>query len=324
MDLQGILEMLPSIKDPNLIVGYETGEDAGVYRLSEDIALIQTIDFFTPIANDPYIFGQIAVANALSDVYAMGGVPLLAMNVVCFPIKKIERDVLERILMGAVDKLREAETLLVGGHSVEDDEIKYGLSVTGVVHPDKVVLNSGARPGDYLILTKPIGTGIITTAIKGNRATVEAEERVYRVMIELNRRASEAMQKAGANACTDITGFGLIGHAYEMARASDVGIVLYASRIPIIEEAIGYAERGLIPEGSYRNKEYCEKVISVSPDIPPVIGDILFDAQTSGGLLISINPDRAAKFFELFPESDSTRIVGEVTEENKKMVIIKP
>lgn len=316
--------MLPIINDPRLIVGYETGEDAGVYRLSEDVALIQTIDFFTPIANDPHVFGRIAVANALSDVYAMGGKPLLAMNVVCFPIKKMPRDVLEEILRGAVEKLKEAETLLVGGHSVEDDEIKYGLSVTGVVHPDKVVLNSGAKPGDYLILTKPLGTGIIATAIKGGRATTEAEEKVYAIMSELNRKASEAMQEAGANACTDITGFGLIGHAYEMARASNVGIVLHASRIPIIEEAIEYAEKGLIPEGSYRNKQYCENVIRIAPEISPAIGDILFDAQTSGGLLISISPERVNRFLEIFPESDSTRIVGEVIDEDQKMVIIKP
>jgi len=315
--------VLPITKDPNLIVGYETGEDAGVYRLSDDIALIQTIDFFTPIANDPYIFGQIAVSNALSDVYAMGGRPLLAMNVVCFPIRTLSKDVLRAILRGAVDKLKEAETLLVGGHSVEDEEIKYGLSVTGLIHPDRVFLNSGARPGDYLILTKPLGTGIISTAIKGGRATKKAEEKAYMIMTELNRRASEAMQEAGANACTDITGFGLVGHAHEMAKASNVGIVIHASKIPIIDEAIEYAERGFIPEGSYRNRDYCKRIIKISDRLSPVMLDILFDAQTSGGLLISISPERVKRFFEIFPETDFTRIIGNVIEDNQNRVIIE-
>lgn len=313
--------MLPLVKNPNLIVGYETGEDAGVYKLSEDIALIQTLDFFTPIANDPYIFGQIAAANSLSDVYAMGGKPLLAMNIVCFPIKKMPKEVLGKILRGAADKLKEAETLLVGGHSVEDEEIKYGLSVTGIVHPAKVILNAGARSSDYLILTKPLGTGIIATAVKGGRATVEAEKKAYTIMSELNRKASEAMQTAGAHACTDITGFGLVGHAYEMAKASNAGITLYASRIPIIDEAVEYAERGFIPEGDYRNKEYCKKAIKISPEISPAIADILFDAQTSGGLLISISQDKADEFLKLYPKAN---VVGEVTDSNRGIIIIEP
>ncbi len=324
MDLQGILEALPHIKDPLLIAGFEENEDAGVYKLSNEVALIQTLDFFTPITNDPYLFGQIAAANALSDVYAMGGRPLLAMNIVCFPIKKMDKEVLREILRGAAVKLMEAETLLLGGHSVEDEEIKYGLSVTGVVHPDRVVLNSGAVPGDYLILTKPLGTGIIATAVKGGRASSDAEVKSFRIMCELNRMASEAMLKAGVHACTDITGFGLIGHAYEMAKAGNVGITLYASKVPVIDEAIEYAEMGLIPEGDYRNKIYCEKMIEVEPAVSLPVLDVMFDAQTSGGLLIALSPDRTEEFFNLFTATGMAGVVGEVTEDNPGKILIKP
>jgi selenide,water dikinase len=324
LDLQGILEKLPTMKDPMLIVGYETGEDAGVYKISDDLALIQTIDFFTPIANDPYIYGQIAAANSLSDVYAMGGRPLLAMNIVCFPIKTIPRDVLIEVLRGAADKLREAETILVGGHSVEDDEMKYGLSVTGVVHPDRVVLNSGAQPGDYLILTKPLGTGIISTAVKGRRASSEEEESCLNIMRSLNKGASEAMQKVGVHACTDITGFGLIGHSYEMAKASGVGIVLYATKIPVIPKAIEYAERGFIPQGDYRNRDYCLNIVKTDPSLSSSLLDVMFDAQTSGGLLISVGRDRLDEFLNVYPETESSRIVGEVVKDHPRNIDIRP
>jgi selenide,water dikinase len=238
----------------------ETADDAGVYKLTDDLAIIQTVDFFTPIVDDPYIFGQIAAANALSDVYAMGGTPLTAMNVVCFPIKTLGIDVLKDILRGGLDKLNEAKTTLVGGHSVEDTEIKYGLSVAGVVHPEKVLTNAGARPGDVLILTKPLGTGIIM----------------------------------GVHGVTDITGFGLLGHAGEMARASEVGIVIESSRVPFFAEAQEYAGMGLVPGGARRNQDFCQQWTDLDSGISPVIVDILFDPQTSGGLLISL-PERKAK-----------------------------
>ena len=202
--------------DPNLIVGMERAEDAGVYKLSDDLAIIQTVDFFTPIVDDPYMFGQIAAANALSDVYAMGGKPLTAMNIVCFPIKTMDISILREILKGGLDKMKEAGVTLVGGHSVEDSELKYGLSVTGTIHPLKVLTNVGAKVGDRLILTKPLGTGIINTAIKGGMATEDSIEMVTRYMASLNKKASEVMQEIGANACTDVTGFGLLGHAFEM------------------------------------------------------------------------------------------------------------
>ncbi len=219
-DLQEILADLPLETDPNLLVGRETSDDAGVYKLRDDLALIQTLDFFTPIVNDPYLFGQIAAVNALSDVYAMGGKPLTAMNIVCFPKKTLDKSVLKEILKGGLEKIHEAGALLVGGHSVDDVELKYGLSVTGIIHPDKVMTNAGARPGDQLILTKPIGTGIIATALKGKAASPEAEEAMIRVMVESNRIGAEVMQEVGAHVCTDITGFGLLGHALEMAIAS--------------------------------------------------------------------------------------------------------
>jgi selenide,water dikinase len=272
----------------------ETADDAGVYKLTDDLAIIQTVDFFTPIVDDPYIFGQIAAANALSDVYAMGGTPLTAMNVVCFPIKTLGIDVLKDILRGGLDKLNEAKTTLVGGHSVEDTEIKYGLSVAGVVHPEKVLTNAGARPGDVLILTKPLGTGIINTAIKGARASQEAIQNVTVSMTMLNKAASLAMQEVGVHGVTDITGFGLLGHAGEMARASEVGIVIESSRVPFFAEAQEYAGMGLVPGGARRNQDFCQQWTDLDSGISPVIVDILFDPQTSGGLLISL-PERKAK-----------------------------
>ena len=223
---------LPLETDPNLLVGRETSDDAGVYKLRDDLALIQTLDFFTPIVNDPYLFGQIAAVNALSDIYAMGGKPLTAMNIVCFPKNTLDKSVLKEILKGGLEKIHEAGALLVGGHSVDDVELKYGLSVTGIVHPDKVMTNAGARPGDQLILTKPIGTGIIATALKGKAASREAEEAMIRVMVESNRIGAEVMQEIGAHGCTDITGFGLLGHALEMAVASKHSLTIYALRSP--------------------------------------------------------------------------------------------
>ena len=224
------------------------------------LALIQTLDFFTPIVNDPYLFGQIAAVNALSDVYAMGGKPLTAMNIVCFPKNTLDKSVLKEILKGGLEKIHEAGALLVGGHSVDDVELKYGLSVTGIIHPDKVMTNAGARPGDQLILTKPIGTGIIATALKGKAASPEAEEAMIRVMLESNRIGAEVMQEVGAHGCTDITGFGLLGHALEMANASKCGVTLRASQVPIIPYAREYSQMGMVPGGTHANRNYCQSL----------------------------------------------------------------
>jgi selenide,water dikinase len=281
------------LQHPDLLVGQSSFDDAGVFRLREDLALIQTVDFFTPIVDDPRIFGRIAAANSLSDVYAMGGVPLTAMNIVCFPRKSLPLDVLREVLLGGLEMLRQADALLVGGHSVEDSELKYGLSVTGTVHPDQVVTNAGACPGDRLILTKPLGTGVLATAIKGGMAPAEAEAEAVAWMTRLNRDAAEAMQEVGVNACTDITGFGLLGHALEMARASGVTFQLQASRVPVIPGAKDLAAMGLIPAGSFANREFCRCAVTVEEGVDPLLVDLLADAQTSGGLLIAVADSRA-------------------------------
>jgi selenide,water dikinase len=275
------------------LVGIETADDAGVYRLTEEIALIQTLDFFTPIVNDPYAFGQIAAANSLSDVYAMGGRPLTALNIVCYPSKTVPKEVLKAILAGGLDKVHEAGALLVGGHSVDDTELKYGLSVTGVVHPQRILTNSGAKVGDRLILTKPLGTGIIATAVKGRVASPEAEAQAMAVMTALNRLAAECLEGFAVHAVTDITGFGLLGHALEMATGSLVELTLFASRVPVLGAARDYASMGLVPAGTFANRNFCENKLKVTPGLDAVTLDILADAQTNGGLLIAVAGEQA-------------------------------
>ena len=276
--------------DPRLLAGIGGGEDAGVYRLNDETALIQTVDFFTPIVDNPYLFGRIAAANALSDVYAMGGKPLLAMNLVAFPVKKMDCSILQEILRGGLEALNEAGALLVGGHSIEDDEVKFGLSVTGTVHPSRVLLNSGAMPGDLLLLTKPVGTGILATAIKGNLVQDGMEEMMGRVMATLNREAARIMVNYSPHACTDITGFGLIGHLHEMASASGVGIKIDSSAVPVLPEALHFASMGIIPEGAHNNRRhYMPHVDSTLPPNHPM-EMVLYDPQTSGGLLIVAPP----------------------------------
>jgi selenide, water dikinase len=317
---------LPLEKDPNLLVGRETSDDAGVYRIREDLALIQTLDFFTPIVNDPFSFGQIAAVNALSDIYAMGGRPLTAMNIVCFPKKTMDKSVLKEILKGGLQKIHEAGALLVGGHSVEDLELKYGLSVTGVVHPDKVTTNAGARPGDRLILTKPIGTGIIATALKGKSASPEAEAAMIEVMVELNKAGAEAMQEIGVHACTDITGFGLLGHALEMAVASQCGLLIFANQVPIIPQAYEYAQMGLVPGGTHANRNYCRHSLEVDSGIPPYLLDILSDAQTSGGLLIAVPAEKDRPLLELLKEKglSMAALIGEVVPQPQGTITVVP
>ena len=315
---------LTVMNDPNLIVGMDTADDAGVYKLTDDLAIIQTVDFFTPIVDNPYMFGQIAATNALSDVYAMGGTPITAMNIVCFPIQTLGIEVLREVLRGGLDKLNEAQTTLVGGHSVEDTELKYGLSVTGVVHPDKVLTNAGAKVGDVLILTKPLGTGIINTAIKGGLASVEAIEKVTLSMTTLNSVASEAMQDVGVNGCTDITGFGLLGHAGELARAGEVGIVINAAKVPFFPEAQEYGGMGLVPGGAHRNRDFCKKWVDVGKDISPVMVDIMYDPQTSGGLLISVSTEKTEKLLGTLHEHgvESATIVGKVVGDSKGRILV--
>jgi len=276
----------------------ERAEDAGVFKLRDDLAIVQTVDFFTPIVDDPYQFGQIAATNSLSDVYAMGGRPLTALNIACFPNSTMDISVLREVLRGGLDKMHEAGVILVGGHTVDDPELKYGLAVTGIIHPDKVIHNGGARPGDRLILTKPLGTGIIGTAIKGGKAKEEAIARIVTSMSALNREASELMIETGINACTDITGFGLLGHASEMIEGSDVGIIINAATVPLFPEARELAETGMIPGGLHRNRDFRKDMIDIDDKVPQYLQDILFDPQTSGGLLIAVPEKKASKLLK--------------------------
>ena len=312
------------IKDPNVLVGMDAIDDAGVYRLSDSLALIQTIDYFTPIVDDPYIFGQIAAANALSDIYAMGGKPLTAMNVVCFPGTTMDMSILRAILEGGLATLRAAHCVLIGGHSVEDAELKYGMAVTGTIHPDNVLAKGNAQPGDKLILTKPLGTGIINTAIKAKMASESASAQVIQSMITLNKDASEIMQKIGVNACTDITGFGLLGHACEMLQQGTVEMVMHSASIPLFHEAEQYARKGLVPGGTQRNKNFRAHQIAFESALPPETSDILFDPQTSGGLLIAVAETKTDQLLEKLREAGikEAAIIGEVVSgKNRKIVV---
>jgi len=300
-------------------------DDAGVYKITDDLAIIQTIDFFTPIVDEPYDFGQIAAANALSDVYAMGGRPLTAMNVVCFPIKSLDISVLKDILRGGVDKMREAGVVLVGGHSIDDAELKYGLSVTGAVHPKQLVTNSGVKPGDKLILTKPLGTGIISTALKAGTADAETVAKLTKCMATLNKKASELMQKVGVHACTDITGFGLLGHTTQLAQNSQVGINISYASVPLLPRTEEFAKQGLYPGGSRRNREFYSAVVTIASNVPDHIQGILFDAQTSGGLLICLDSGKAERLLEELQQAgvEDAAIIGEAVSEPRGVVTVK-
>lgn len=311
--------------DPNVIVGLERADDAGVYKVSDDLALIQTVDFFTPIVDDPYWFGQIAAANALSDVYAMGGVPKTAMNLVAFPAKDMDISVLRRIIEGGLDKMREAGVVLVGGHTVEDPELKYGLSATGYIHPARVLTKKNLKPGDRLILTKLIGTGIVATAIKGGLASQEVIDRVTRAMATLNKVAAEVMQDYPVHACTDITGFGLLGHLAEMVSGSGFGVRIKADSVPVYPEALEYAAMGLVPAGAYRNRDFRLFMVDFAPTVNRILQDVLFDPQTSGGLLISVAPERAPDLLNALKAKgiQDAAMVGEVMAEPKERIKVE-
>ena len=281
------MRYLPPIEDPNLLVGINTGDDAAVYRLNDETALIQTVDFFPPVVDDPYDYGAITVANALSDVYAMGGHPIIALNIVGFP-DDLDKDILGRILRGGADKAKEAGVIIVGGHTIEDPEPKYGLAVTGLIAPGHQVANVGAQAGDKLVLTKPLGSGILTTAHKNSLLDEATLRTVVDVMATLNRSAAEAMIEVGAHACTDVTGFGLLGHLKTMLDNSGVGAQIRLSDVPIIPETWEMAERGVIPGGTSRNQLWIEDHVEWSPEITSEGRVILMDAQTSGGLLIVV------------------------------------
>lgn len=309
--LAKLLDGLKVRTDPNLLVGFDKSDDASVYKVSDDLALVQTVDFFPPIADDPYTFGAIAATNALSDVYAMGGEPKLALNIMAVPAS-LPKDAVHQILHGGYDKAYEAGAIITGGHSILDDEPKYGLAVTGFVHPDKVLTNSGAKDGDVLMLSKPLGIGILTTAAKADLVSEDTMAYAVRLMTTLNKSARDAMVKYRVHACTDVTGFALLGHACEMAQGSDVEIHLSVGDIDLIPEALDFARTGILPEGMYRNRSFAEAYVDAG-DTELAKQDMLYDPQTSGGLLIAVHPDDAdALFEELRSSVPSAQRIGTV------------
>ena len=319
------MSKLPKLrKDENLLVGLDTSDDAAVYKVSDDVAIIQTLDFFTPVVDDPYLFGQIAAANALSDIYAMGGTAKVAMNIVAFP-NCLSPSVLGDIMKGGADKVAESGALLIGGHSIQNDVPLYGLSVTGFVHPEKIQKNYGAKEGDILIITKQVGTGIVSTAAKVDMASKEAEEEAIKVMTTLNRLPKEIMDNYPVHACTDVTGFGLLGHGIEMAEPSEVSFELYADEIPYVTESMSLAETGMIPEGAYKNKKYFDSKVDLS-GVKEVYGDLLFDPQTSGGLLYAVEAKYGEEIIKALKGSSlatEVAIIGKVVPKKEKLIYVR-
>jgi len=332
--LDTVLGKLARQHDPNVLVGFDHADDAGVYQLTPEQALVQTVDFFTPIVDDPYTFGQIAATNSLSDVYAMGGRPLTALALVCFP-EKGDIDVLERILAGGLSKMMEAGCTIVGGHSIRDDETKFGYSVTGVIHPQRVLANKGARPGDRLLFTKAIGTGVISTAIKKGVAKQEWIDAAVKSMTTLNRTAAEVTTRANdeqrkangegpVHALTDITGFGLIGHAREMALASDVSLVIHAGKVPLLEGALECVRSGHIPGGLKANREFAECVVEYSNGIADDVRTILFDPQTAGGLFISVSAEDSANLADALHQAGVPAVeIGQVLTRTRPLIAVR-
>ncbi len=299
---------------PELLVGLEISDDAAVYKISDEIAVIQTLDFFTPVVDDAYDYGAIAAANAMSDVYAMGGQVALALNICGFP-PNLPPEIISEILRGGAEKVREAGGVLAGGHTIDDNEPKYGLAVMGLIHPDRILTKAGARPGDVLALTKPLGVGIITTAAKGDAADPAHVAAAVESMKKLNRQAARLVQQIGVHACTDITGFALLGHGYEMAEKSGVRLRFHVDRLPFLEGAKGYAEQWLFPGGACRNQQCYERHVEFAPGISDEMRQLLFTPETSGGLLVAVPPDKVERLTALFAsEGQACWIVGEVTE----------
>jgi selenide,water dikinase len=320
MGPRALAQVLRRVKFPadpeKLLIGLDKADDAAVYQLTEELALIQTLDFFTPVVNDPYLFGQVAAANALSDVYAMGGKPILAMNIVGFP-SCLEGEILSQILQGGADKVKEAGASLCGGHTVEDDEPKYGLSVTGIIEPNKLVSNSSIQPGDSLILTKPLGTGVMVSAIKAGLASSNIDNPAVASMLELNNKAVKYFDQYQINACTDITGFGLIGHLLEMSENSSLELSIEAAEIPIFSECREYVESGLLPAGAYKNRDNYEDFVTHLGERDQILYELMYDPQTSGGLLISVAEKDAADFLiDLYAEDIEAALIGKATEKD--------
>ncbi len=312
-DLAQVLSGLPVQSSENVIVGFDKADDAGVFRLSDDTALVQTLDFFTPVADDPEIYGRVAAINSLNDVYAMGGTPISALSIVCYP-QKGDWDILGAILKGGQMAMNEAGVVVIGGHSVDDKEMKFGYSVTGVIHPDRVVTNAGAKPGDVLVLTKPIGTGAINTAIKRGLARRETEQAAIAAMTTSAAHASKVMQSVGANACTDITGFGLIGHAFEMATASGVTLNIDSKAVPLLPDVLELISQGMLTRGDRNNRVYVGETVRIEASVSGEMQSALYDPQTAGGLLVSMTEANAAAFLR---EVDGSVVIGNVSTAGK-------
>lgn len=321
--LDSVLKNLPQFEDPNLLVGFDKKDDACVYKVSDDKVVIQTVDFFPPMVDDPYTFGQVAATNALSDVYAMGGDPALAMNLLCFP-SCLNPSIMHDILQGGYSKIKEAGAVVAGGHTIADPTPKYGLCVSGFAHPKDILTNSNAKTGDVLVLTKPIGVGILNTANKAELLTQDKIKEVTNIMTTLNKYAKESFKGLTVHACTDITGFSLIGHGYEMAGGSNKTIELFSNNIPIIPDALEYAKMGILPEGMYNNLEYLKDIFRITNGVTQEMQDVLLDPQTSGGLLLSM-PEKDAKEYlsrmEIY--TPYTRIIGQVIDKQDYSLIIK-
>ncbi len=322
--MRHVLDAIPKPDHPDVLVGVNTIDDAGVFKLNGELALVQTVDFFTPIVDDPYTYGAIAAANSLSDVYAMGGEPVTALNIVCYPKSTVKPEILAEILHGGYDKALEAGCFVIGGHSVEDKEMKYGLAVTGKIHPEKILTNTRAQPGDALVLTKPLGTGIVTTAFKLGTISDELYHTVTESMLTLNRIPSRLAVKYEAHACTDITGFSLLGHAWTMAKASEVGFVFYSSCIPVFPGTEELAAQGFLTGANVTNRKYIEGYIQIDAKIPEDFIKVLYDPQTSGGLLISVSSEVAEEFVNALQQQGvlAATIVGRVTQENHGKIIV--
>lgn len=322
-----MLRRLPPITDANVLVGTNTADDAGVYRLSDDLAIVQTVDFFTPIVDDPYSFGAISAANSLSDIYAMGGRPITALNLVAFPTQRLPLDLLSDILRGGSDKAREAGVTIIGGHSIDDPEPKYGLAVTGLIHPARIVTNAGAQTGDVLILTKPLGIGIITTGIKRERVDEPTIARVTDLMTRLNRAASEAMLAVGVHACTDVTGYGLLGHLREMVLGSGVGARVFASRVPVLPETWPLVADQVVPGGTLATQRFLEESESVAwaDAVSHEARTVLCDAQTSGGLLIAVPEAKADRLLEELRRAgvSDAAAIGSITQPGQPVIMVE-
>ncbi len=320
------MEQLPKVPNPNVLVGIETADDAGVYRLSDDLAIVQTLDFITPIVDDPYAFGAIAAANSVSDIYAMGATPITALNIVGYPAAQIDPSLIAQILQGGYDKLTEANVAVIGGHTVDNPSLIYGLTVTGIVHPQKVITNANAKPGDLLVLTKPLGTGAINHGIKQDKTPPELVAKAIEVMTTLNKAAAEAMLEVGVNACTDVTGFGLIGHLHEMISASKVGAKIFASKVPLLDGVLELIEQRVYPGGARSNKKFADSFTRWHDEVPEAMRIALCDPQTSGGLLISVAREKLDALMEAMVRRvvKWAAVIGEIVAEPKGEVSVEP